>query len=59
MRLAMATFLTEAVLPRAAELTRRASGAWAAAAAEPSVERISAVEAAERDALAVVEKAAA
>ena len=56
MRLAMAAFLTEAVLPRAAELTRRAADAWAAAAEEPSVERIDAVDAAEREALAVLER---
>jgi hypothetical protein len=59
MRLAMVDFLTEAVLPRAAELTRRAAEAWSAAATEPSAERIAAVEEAEREALAVVEKAAA
>jgi hypothetical protein len=57
MRLAMAGFLTEAVLPRAAELTRRAAEAWSAVAEEPSPERLAAVEDAEREALAVLEKA--
>jgi len=55
LRLAQAAFLGEIGLTRASELTRRAAVAWSEVAVEPSAERITAVEEAEKEALDALE----
>jgi hypothetical protein len=55
LRLAQAAFLDEAGLKQAARLTRRAADAWSEVGVKPTVEHISAVERAEREALQAVE----
>jgi hypothetical protein len=55
LRLAQAAFLEELGLRRAANLTRTAAAVWVEAAAEPSADHVTAVEAMESEALGAVE----